>query len=136
VNFGGAASDDPVSTNDEMKSKEKYVNRVSELWFRGAELLRSNKLRGMSPDLCKELSTRKYSTQKGTTMKLQVESKVIYKARHGKSPDIADSAVVLVEVAYQRFHLKGGWRPASNSGEWRDFWRKKDATAQSGRFLR
>jgi len=136
VNFGGAASDDSVSTNDDMLSKERYVNRVSELWFRGAELLRSGKIRGMSSELCKELSSRKYITQKGSTMKLQVEPKVLYKSRHGKSPDIADSAIVLVEVAFQRFHLKGGWRPASNTGEWRDFWRRKDATAQAGRFLR
>lgn len=136
VNFGGAASEDPVSTTDSMVSKDRYVNRVSELWFRGAELLRSGKLRGMSPELCRELSSRKYTTQKGASMKLMVEPKAIYKTRHGRSPDIADSAVVLVEVAFQRFHLKGSWRPTSHKSEWRSFWKKKDATSLSGRFLK
>lgn len=44
VQFGGAASEHIVSETDTRKSKEVYVNRVSEIWYGGLGYVRSNLL--------------------------------------------------------------------------------------------
>lgn len=107
VNFAGNASDRPVSAIDLTPGKDKYSNRMSELWFSGLELLRTNQLRGIDDHLARELTSRQYDM---AGKKLVVEPKVKYKARTGESPDLADAAFVLIEVARERFGFLGGER--------------------------
>jgi hypothetical protein len=96
VNFGGLASSLPASGTDSTPSKERYINRVSELWFSGREYLQSGQIRGIYPALAKELCARKYETkQRG---KVVVESKKDMRSRIGKSPDRGDAALLCLDL--------------------------------------
>lgn len=107
VQFGGKASDLPVSISDNTLSSDRYVNRVTELWFGAKELIRTGQLKGIDRELAKEMCSRKYSTQKGVGLRMVVESKTDMKARTGESPDLADSAMILIELCRQRFGFGG-----------------------------
>jgi len=103
VQFGGAPSDLPVSISDPTPAKQRYSKRVSEIWFGAKELMQTGQLKGVSPDLVKELTSRRYSTNKGSgDVKLEVEKKEDMKARTGISPDIGDAAGLLCELCRQR----------------------------------
>ena len=64
VSFGGRASDKKVSVNSRQTGTESYMNRVSELWWVGKELIRTKQLFGISNDLAKEMTARKYDMVK------------------------------------------------------------------------
>jgi hypothetical protein len=107
VQFGGKASELPVSITDSTLSCDRYVNRVTELWFGAKELIRTGQLKGIDGELAKEMCARKYSTQKGVGLRMVVESKIDMKARTGESPDLADAAMILIELCRQRFGFGG-----------------------------
>lgn len=107
IQFGGKASELPVSTSDSTPSEERYANRVSELWFGAKELIRTGQLKGIDKEMAREMCARKYTTRKGTSLRLEVESKTEMKARMGESPDLADSAMILIELCRQRFGFGG-----------------------------
>jgi hypothetical protein len=130
VHFGGAASERQLSAYDPTPAHEKYVNRVSELWFGAKEFIQNGQIRGIGPDLAQEMTARNYDTRKSGNMKVVVESKSDMKARIGRSPDIADAAFVMLDVVRSRFGLRppqeggAGRRPGSNSS-WRQSMEKK-----------
>jgi hypothetical protein len=103
VNFSGKATDRPVSANDETPSDEKYVNRVSELWYAGHEFLRCGQIRGIMPAFAKEMTARNMTVVKGSSAKIKVETKTEMKARIGESPDIADAGFILLDLVRERF---------------------------------
>ena len=106
VQFGGSASDKPVSASKRTPASHLFVNRVSELWFAGKELIRCRQLRGITNDIAKEMCGRTYDTTKGQHgLRMRAESKLDYKRRHGSSPDSADAFFVLVELARDRHGL-------------------------------
>lgn len=105
VSFGGKASDRRVSANSKMVGQELYVNRVSELWFVGKELIRTKQLFGLNADLAQEITNRNYDMIKGATLRMKIESKPEYKARFGRSPDLADAAFLCLDLARQRHGL-------------------------------
>ena len=105
VSFGGKASDKRVSSNSKLVGNELYVNRVTELWFVGKELCRTKQLYGVNNELAQEVVGRKYDMVKGATLRMKLESKPDYKNRLGKSPDLADAAIICVDVARQRHGL-------------------------------
>ena len=103
VNFAGAASDRPVSSSEQdVPASDRYYDRVTELWFSGKELLRAGQLRGLDPTTITEMCNRKYSTVKGRKLLLAVEPKVEMKNRTNESPDNADAAFIMVELARTR----------------------------------
>jgi hypothetical protein len=121
ISFGGAASDRPASISDNTPSKERYSNRVSEIWFSAKQLLRGRQIGGISPDLAKELCARKYFERNN---KLCVEPKEQMKSHFGKSPDLADAALMLVLLCQTRFGFgasDAAHKPAISSGgsSWR-----------------
>jgi len=117
VKFGEKPSDLPTSSTSGIMAKDKYSNRVTELWFGGVEFMRSGQLKGISPELARELTSRKYTTVGGG--KLVVESKRDYKSRTGKSPDLADAAFVALECVRVRVGaMAGGTVMARKSGGW------------------
>lgn len=80
VNFGGVASDE-----------DKYPNWISEAWFHMSEVIGEAQL-PYDSDLLMELSTRQWlQDNKG---KRRVESKVDYKKRGFRSPDLADACII------------------------------------------
>ena len=105
----------PTSAISPIKANEKFSNRVSELWYVGVEFLRGGQLKGITSDLARELTARKYTTQAGG--KLIVESKKDMKARMGKSPDLADAAFLLLDVVRQRLGAYAGGKLAASRGE-------------------
>ena len=103
VSFGGSASDLPASGTDSTPSKERYTNRVSEIWYSGREYLQSGQIRGIYPALAVELCARQYETRgRG---KVCVESKKDMKDRIGKSPDRADSALLVLALCRARLGM-------------------------------
>ncbi len=106
VTFGGKGSDKRVSMNSQLTGAELYTNRVSELWFVGKELLRTKQIYGVSSDLAQEMCARNYDMTKGTgTLRVKIESKPEFKARFGRSPDLADAAFLALDCARQRMGL-------------------------------
>lgn len=105
VSFGGKPSDKRVSANSKLIGEELYVNRVSELWFVGKELMRTKQLFGISADLAQEICARNYDLVKGGSLKVKIESKPEFKSRFGKSPDLADAAFLALDCARQRLGL-------------------------------
>lgn len=120
VNFAGKATSRPVSPHDRTPASERYDNKVSELWAVGKSLLRAGQLKNISNELAKEMCQRTYETVKGGEgMRIRIESKPDYKARIGESPDIADSAFVMLELCRERFGFRSGERapnPAPQTG--------------------
>lgn len=111
VNFGGGASDLPVSPTDQTKCSDKYVNKVTELWFTVRQILRQ--IRGLDEETCMELCSR-YFNRVGKPEKMVVETKKKMKERtHGKSPDKADSVAIGAQVFR---HLKGFDLPGQGEG--------------------
>jgi len=100
ISFGGGASERPASISDNTPAKERYTNRVSEIWFSAKQLLRGRQVGGISPDLAKELCARKFTERNS---KLCVEPKEQMKSHFGKSPDLADAALMLVLLCQTRF---------------------------------
>jgi hypothetical protein len=98
VEFGGRASDLPVSEQDSRISHEAYANRVTELWFSVREWVMANQIGGLDDPTIIEFCSRLFDDQK---RKIVVERKVDMKARTNQSPDLADAAVLIVELARQ-----------------------------------
>jgi hypothetical protein len=116
VSFGGKASDRRVSANSKMIGQELYVNRVSELWFVGKEFVRTKQIFGINNDLAQEITGRNYDMLKGSTLRMKIESKPEFKARFGRSPDLADAAFLCVDLARQRHGLVAVDPPDDKSG--------------------
>jgi hypothetical protein len=96
VEFGGAPSDLPVSSEDLRPAKEVYDRRVTELWFTAREYLQAGQLRGIDPWTAKEFCSREFEDEK---RKIKLQTKRDMKSVYGMSPDIADCTVILTEVA-------------------------------------
>lgn len=105
VQFGGKASDRRVSMNSRLTGEELYMNRVSEIWFVGKELLRTRQIYGLTADLAKEMCGRRYEMVKSGTLRVKVESKIDLKQRVGQSPDMADAAFIALDLARARHGL-------------------------------
>jgi len=106
IKFGERASTLPVSVTNPIKGSDKYTNRVTELWFSGVEYMRSGQLKGMVPDLAKEMTGRKYTTTAGG--KVTVEPKRDYKLRLGRSPDLAYAFFLGLDLARQKLGIYAG----------------------------
>lgn len=123
IEFGGKASDKPVSSEDSRQSHEAYANRVTELWFSCREWTIRNQLRGLDRDTMVEFCGRLFDDEK---RKIVVERKVAMRARTGQSPDLADAAVLVVEMA----RILGTGRlsqEAKGDKEWESLSLKHDA---------
>jgi hypothetical protein len=139
VSFGGNATDVPVSDLDPTPAKDKYGNRMTELWFFGKELLRHRQLYGITDDIAMELVARYYETSKaGGIIKLVAEPKPEMKKRTGgASPDHADAMCILLDVFRQRHGLRTTETKLENQvngskAAWLDFCNKQ-SSARSGR---
>lgn len=94
VEFGGAASDMPVSKEDSTKACDAYANRSTELWFSFRTFCVQNQVRGLTQDCAREFGARTYTT-KGR--KVVIATKTDVKAALGRSPDDADASVLIVD---------------------------------------
>lgn len=111
--FGGAASDMPATGLDNRPAHEVYKNRVTELWFSVREWVMADQIRGLDADTIKEFCSRYFTGDK----KIEVESKRDMKDRSRKSPDLADAASIIVDVARQ-LGASGTLKAAGGSSDW------------------
>jgi len=102
VEFGGRPSQHPVSNTNPKKADQEYDRRVTELWFFFRLLLLNEQIRGLDIDTGAEFCRRWWS-MKGPYVSLETKAKM--KERTRKSPDDADAAAVLTQVAYARDKL-------------------------------
>lgn len=106
IQFGGAPSDRLIRKNNELRAKDRFHNRASELFFLGKQYLLGRQLYGLNVTLCKQMVTRLYRTRRGTRgIIMQVEPKHEYRGRMGGSPDEADSYFMMLECARVRHSL-------------------------------
>lgn len=106
INFSESASDEPCSNEDERPAKEVYLNKRSEMYWRTYNGVVSGQIKGVDKDTAAELTTIEELLEKadGTIRpRKTLQSKKQYRLKFGKSPDSADVAVELTEVA----RLKG-----------------------------
>lgn len=100
IEFGGAASDEPCSLEDVRPAREVYMNKRAEMYFRARDALNAGQLKGIDKESAVELCGIEFDDKK---QRLVLMPKKDYKLKFGKSPDLADCAVMCVEVA----RLKG-----------------------------
>lgn len=108
VEFGGAPTARPVFKglfilDEETGAKrlkrcdEEYSKRVTEYWFSVRHLVEARQCRSL-PEICaEEFGMREWYLVKGN--KIEIETKEDTKDRMGMSPDYADWAVIIVEMA-------------------------------------
>ncbi len=108
VGFGGKPSDLPVSTEEAVPARERYANRVTELWYTFYQYGRHGHIAGMEVDAIKEFCSRLLLEKINPVC---VEPKSSMKGRTGKSPDDADSKVVLTELVRERLGIAPGVDP-------------------------
>jgi hypothetical protein len=104
IMFSGAPSEDPCSHEDPRPAKEVHRNKRAEMYFRTQSALTSGQIRGVDKDTAAELCTIEYYEfdDKGKRVPTTIQSKKDYKIKYTKSPDYADSGIMLTEVARLR----------------------------------
>lgn len=119
VEFGGRASLRPVSSTNPKRSDLEYYNRVTELWYQFRLMVMNGQIRSLDDDTALEFCRRHYD-KKGALICVEPKSKM--KERTRQSPDLADAAVILVELFRQRTsHLKQAKAPFEPSSQWNKF---------------
>jgi hypothetical protein len=105
VQWGEAATETKILEEDTELASERYDGLVTEMWFAFARWVEFGYLK-VSPsvqtrELFHELSTRLY--RQASKTKSRASSKAEYKsANSGRSPDYADSAIMLVHLVRMR----------------------------------
>lgn len=111
VEFGGQPSTRPVCQDlfilDEKTRatrlklcSEHYSKRVTEFWFSVRYCIESGQLRGLANDVMEEGCMREWKMVRGD--KIEIETKAETKERMGRSPDLFDWLVTLLEGARRR----------------------------------
>lgn len=123
VEFGGRASDLPVSEHNPKPSHQEYLNRVTELWYTFRTMVQNGLIRGLDNETAFEFCRRIYENRGNLKM---LETKAKMKLRTRRSPDLADSTVVLVEMFRQTQHLGStGEKETQTDDAWNKFQREQ-----------
>lgn len=114
VNFGGKATDRPVSDLDARPASDVYGNKVSELWFSFERMVVARKVRGLDTATGIEFCSREYHLR---GEKKIVEPKPDMKERlSGRSPDLADPAALLSDI-FRDMDVTTTETPAQNEND-------------------
>lgn len=124
VEFGGRASEFPISENNPTPASKEYLYRVTELWFGFRTMVMNGQVRGLDDETAIEFCKRNYEMV-GNLMK--VESKQVMKLRTGRSPDLADATVVLAELFRRRSKMTLGQSSPKADSQWSKIARKHAA---------
>lgn len=129
IEFGGRASEMPVSEHNPKPSSQEYLNRVTELWYQFRVMLQNGQIRGLDQETAVEFCQRLYENRGNLKM---VETKKAMKTRSKRSPDLADAAVIVTELFRQKegMTLAGGTAATVNDS-WRRFVKKNDTFDQN-----
>lgn len=128
VEFGGRATDDPVSDANPRKAFEEYLNRVTQLWLDFRTLVQAGQIRNLDNETAQEFCKRFYD-MRGNLMRVETKSEM--KARTGKSPDDADAVVVLTAMFKKRSpQLSRTGSTLDRTKNWREFVMKRNITPE------
>lgn len=105
VSFGSKPSELAVSTEESATARERYANRVTELWHNMYQYGRHGHIAGVEIDTMKEFCGRLLLDKINPVC---VEPKTAMKSRIGQSPDDADSKVVLLALVRERLGIVPG----------------------------
>ena len=123
--FGGKSSMNRVG-EDRAMAKDRYANRATELWFEARNFMEAGQIRGVGPDLARELTARRYITGSLTgspDSTVAIEPKRKMKARSGVSPDIADAFLMAFDLCRTRLAFRP--KTGRNAGKRRaEAWQK------------
>lgn len=121
VEFGGKASDLPVSEINSKPRNKEYKNRVTELWYSFRAALMLGQIKGIDPETASEFCNRIFTV--GENGIIVLEPKREMKSRAGmRSPDLADSAAVLLYTVQYRGGLGKALSATSQrrAAEWQE----------------
>lgn len=123
VEFGGAPSEMPVSKEDNRPANVAFDRKVTELYFSARNFVFGSQLKGVTDRDIAELTSREYEEK---LRKKKLDTKDDCKAKIGKSPDYADSLVVLCHLARQLGAIAGGDSTPGTDKNWEAMVRKAD----------
>lgn len=115
INFGSSATDRKMP-GEEKTGKDRCLNRVAEMWFAFAALVRSGQIRNLDNAAQSQFCTRQYSLRGERYI---LESKAEMKSRtKGASPDEADGAVLLADMFRDEAGIESFGEVKASSNEW------------------
>lgn len=101
VQFGGTRSTMTLTSR-----KEKFFNLASEIWYAGKPLLRMGQIKGLKPEIVREMTLRLYTEASGGKKQIKIEPKEDMKKRlNGRSCDTSDSTFLMIHVCRSRLGL-------------------------------
>lgn len=111
VDFASACSTLPASSIDPTPCNQRYDRKVSEIWYSGKQLLRTDQLRGLQSDLMAEMVLRKYKeggqggSDASDKKKTAIETKRDMKSRTKRSPDLADAFFCMLQLCREKHNF-------------------------------
>lgn len=115
--FGGLASENPISSTNHKKAKEEYCSKVSELWYTARRFVESGCVRGLPKEAAKDFTVRTFSLV-GNPKRILIESKSDCKLRLKHSPDHGDAASLVFAVARSKGGLSKSEERPKNNDTW------------------
>ena len=113
INSGGKAPKTAVGKDKGPDGKlvlnsERYANMATYIWYGAMPFLRSGQIKGITPDLAKQICSRQHDEGKSGSdgRALKIENKAVFKAREGQSPDESDSYFNLIQLARERHRFR------------------------------
>jgi hypothetical protein len=97
--FSGACTSDACSHEDIRPANDVYENLRAEMYHRARNALHSGQLKGIDRETEKELISVEFVDDKA---KIKMMDKRDYRKKFKKSPDLADTEIMLAEVARRR----------------------------------
>lgn len=100
----GRPTERPLYRGTSLSAKDECTNRLTEYWVAGRKLILSGQIGGLDPITIDQISSR-LVIKKDSTAKVTIEAKHDYKkrmtsiGRAGRSPDEADTAMYLINLA-------------------------------------
>ncbi len=121
----GLPSDEYIDSDMTQKAIDLYDRKITELWFAMRTFVQAGQIHGLEKMAVEEFCSRQY---KWAGRKIVLESKRDYKKRMGRednptgSPDRADAAAIVLEVAKRHGFRPGGREIDSDE---RTHWQQK-----------
>lgn len=112
VQFGGGASDLPVSNIDSTPCIKAYWDRVTELYYSMKTFVMNHQVRGLTQAMARGFGCRSYKTDRG---RYKLQSKSEARAALGRSPDEEDAFVTIIDNLRHQGYFAG---PMGFNNEW------------------
>lgn len=115
VTFNEKATDRPVSAFSNKTGYDLYSNKMTEMWLVAKELMMSGQIKGLTPNVIKELSTRQYDKDKNgkdDRGRVKIEENKQYRKRLGRSADETTALLLCLQLARERYGLIANTRSA------------------------